>query len=782
MNEINIRISDIDCAACVERLNRCLSELRGVERAAVNYAAGSALISYDGEQLGLAEIAAAIVRCGYGVPMDRVELKCGALNGESAAAAEAALMALGTVESVRPDMEKASLELRLWPVGTDTKKLVYAVREAGLWAEVGQVSQGSEDSRQARRLLLLRLITVGTFCTIPLIWDIHYLAQFALATVVQFWPGMYFYKGAVRALRNKSMTMDVLIALSTTIIYIYSTYIAFFVPIGKMLYFLSDTVLLTLILFGKYLELVAMGETADAIKKLMRLQPKTALVFRDGEEKEIPLDEITEHEVIILRPGERVPVDGVIIEGACSVDESMLSGESLPVDKREGDDVIGGTLNRAGSARISAARLGKDSVLQQIIDFVQRAQTSKAPIQRMADKIASVFVPCVIAAALLVFGLWFFLLEPGNADKAVYCLCSVLVIACPCALGLATPTAIMVGAGRAAELGVLFKGGAELERAYKADTVIFDKTGTLTNGQPEVTGLYTVEGGDSVDMLLCAASVERLSEHPIAVAVTRYAAYRFPGTLPPAVEDFMNTPGRGVEGSVQGRRVLCGSRTMLAERGIDTSPLPESCSAATEVCVAIDGALSGAMYVADRLRPGSAHAVAELKSRGLQVWMLTGDNRRTAEAIAADCGIDNIMAGVLPTDKAGAVAKLQRQGRVVAMVGDGINDAPALVQADVSIAMGNGTDVAMDCADIVLLRGNIKGAAAALDMSRACMRKIRQNLGWALLYNAFFVPMAAAGLINPSMAAATMALSSNCVLMNSLGLKKVGNKHEKRNN
>lgn len=779
MKEITIKVSDIDCAACVERLNRQLAELPGVQSAGVNYAGGSALISYDEQRTGIPEIAAAIQRCGYGVPMDTVELKCGSLTEESAAAATAALTALGTVESVSADMEKATLELKLWPVGTDTKRLVYAAREAGLWAEVGEVAQGNEDSRQAKRLLLLRLITVGTFCTIPLIWDIHYLAQFALATVVQFWPGMYFYRGALRALRNRSMTMDVLIALSTTIIYLYSTYIAFFVPIGKMLYFLSDTVLLTLILFGKYLELIAMGETADAIKKLMRLQPKTALVFRDGEEREIHIDEISEHEVVILRPGERVPVDGVIIEGACSVDESMLSGESLPVDKREGDDVIGGTLNRAGSARISATRLGKDSVLQQIIDFVQRAQTSKAPIQRMADKIASVFVPCVIAAALLVFALWFFLLEPGNADRAVYCLCSVLVIACPCALGLATPTAIMVGAGRAAELGVLFKGGAELERAYKADTVVFDKTGTLTNGQPEVAGVYTPEGSDSVDMLICAASVERLSEHPIAVAVTNYAAYRFPGTLPPAVEGFMNTPGRGVEGRVQGRRVVCGSRAMLREQGVELSQLPENDSAATEVCIAIDGVLRGALYVADRLRSGTADAVAELKRRGLEVWMLTGDNRRTAEAVARDCGIENVMAEVLPSDKAGAVAELQRQRRTVAMVGDGINDAPALAQADVSIAMGNGTDVAIDCADIVLLRGNIRGAATALDMSRSCMRKIRQNLVWALLYNGVFVPMAASGLINPSMAAASMALSSNCVLMNSLGLKKVGVKHEK---
>lgn len=779
MKEINLKISGIDCAACVDRLNRSLSGLEGVASAAVNYATGSAFMCFDEDRTNIACIVSAVKRAGYGVPIDRVELRCGVLGREQAEAARERLLALGTVESVEAELEQGLLKLRLWPVGTDTMKLIHALREVKIWASAGEVSGGEEEDRQKKRLGMLRLITVGTFCSIPLIWDIHYFPQFALASIVQFWPGMYFYRRAFRALRNKTITMDLLVALSTTIIYLYSTYTAFFVPIGKMLYFLSGTVLITLILFGKYLENVSMGETADAIKKLMRLQPKTALVFRDGEEKEVHIDEIDEHEIIIIRPGERIPVDGVIIEGSCAVDESMLNGESLPIEKREGDSVIGGTLNRSGSVRISAERLGKDSVLQQIISFVQRAQSSKAPIQRLADKIAAVFIPVVIALAAVVFALWFFLLQPGGWDKAVYCLCSVLVIACPCALGLATPTAIMVGAGRAAELGVLFKGGAELERAYQAKTVVFDKTGTLTWGQLEVTGAYFVPGAEPEQLIIGAASLERLSEHPLAAAVTRFAAYRFPGALPPSAEGFKSWAGKGVSGSLQGRELVCGTRELLRELGADPSCMPESAEAATEVCIALDGRTQGALYVTDRLRPDAGRVVDCLKKRGLDVWMMTGDNHRIACAVACDCGINRILSRVLPKDKAGEISRLQRESKCVLMVGDGINDAPALAQADVSLAMGSGTDVAMDCADIVLLGGELSGVAAAIDISRATMKKIKQNLAWALLYNALFIPMAAAGLINPSMAAATMALSSNCVLMNSLGLKKACRKNKK---
>ena len=780
MEDVNIKISGIDCAACVERLDRTLGALRGVKSAAVNYASGSALIRYDETLCGIKDIAACIKRSGYGVPLDTAELKCSELTDETARIACESLKGMGAVESVTPELERNVLKLRLWPVGAETGKLMLRLRELGISVELGDITSGEEEAEMAKRLELLRLIIAGTFCSIPLVWDIHYFFQFVLASMVQFWPGMYFYRSSVRALRNRTMTMDVLIAASTTIIYVYSTYTAFFVPIGKMLYYLSGTVLITLMLFGKYLEHVAMGETADSIRKLMRLQPKTASVERGGEEKQVYIEDIQEHDVIIIRPGERIPIDGVVLEGACAVDESMLSGESLPVDKSEGDEVTGGTLNRAGSAKIAATRLGKDSTLAQIIAFVERAQTSKAPVQRLADRIAAAFVPAVMAVGAAVFCLWFFVIEPYNADKAVYCLCSVLVIACPCALGLATPTAIMVGAGRAAELGVLFKGGEELETAYKAQAVVFDKTGTLTVGQPEVTDTFVCAGKDAAEMLLAAAAVERLSEHPIAAAVTRCAAAWSPQALAPAVAGFVSIPGRGVRGRVENAEIVCGSRELLKSEGIALSGLPDSDRAASEICVAADGELLGAMYVADRLRPGATEAVWALKKRGLEVWMLTGDNRRTAESIGRECGIEHIMAQVLPSDKASAVESLREQGKKVVMVGDGINDAPALAAADVSIAMGGGTDVAIDSADIVLLSDNMAAVKTAFDLSAATMRKIRQNLGWALLYNAAFVPMAACGIINPSMAAAAMSLSSNCVLLNSLGLKKAGGEGAKR--
>ena len=782
MREISLKITDIDCAACVDRLNRSLLELPGVLSAGVNYAAGRALISYDETVTDIAAIATRVKRAGYGVPADRAELKFGCLDEERARHAGELLMELYGVKSVEADLESASLDVSLWPINFDIKKLLYTLREQGLWAELGELDAGETESEQSKRLRLLRLIIVATLCTIPLIWDIHYIPQFILATVVQFWPGMYFYKSAFKALRNGNMTMDVLVALSTTIIYLYSCYVAFFIPIGKMLYFLSGCALLSLLLFGKYLETLAMNDAANAIRRLMRLQPKAALVERDGTEKEVPVDEIGEHEVVIIRPGERIPVDGVILDGQCAVDESMLTGESMPVDKKAGDDVVGGTLLRSGSVRISAMGFGKKSVLQQIIDVVQRAQTSKAPIQRFADRLASVFVPAVIAISLGVFALWFFLLTPGDLEKGVYCVCSVLVIACPCALGLATPTAIMVGAGRAAELGVLFRGGEELENAYKVDTVVFDKTGTLTQGRPELVRLELCPGADAEKMIIYAASIERLSQHPIAGAITQYAAYRYPRALPPTAQAFESVAGAGVKGTVGGVPTVCGSRRLLEECGVDTGALPPDDSVATETLIAVDGKLLGAVYVADRLRAGAERAVAELKEMGLELWMLTGDNERTAKAIAAQCGIERVISGVLPQDKSAAIEKLKAGGKRLAMVGDGINDAPALATADVSIAMGSGTDVAIDCSQIVLLGGRIESVATALRMSRATVRKIRQNLLWALFYNLICIPAAACGIINPSMASAAMALSSNAVLLNSLGLNKAETKKESRDN
>ena len=782
MKEIVIKICGIDCAACVDRLNRTLGETEGVLEAAVNYAAGSAYLRYDEEKLGIPDIARCIRKAGYEVPLGRAELYCEGLDPERSDEYIAAVSAIDEVQSASFCDGNATMELLLWPVGGDIGKPIAALRELGVWAKPGEISDGDEEYTMRKRMELLRLITVGTFCTIPLLWDIHHIAQFILASIVQFWPGAYFYRSAFRSLRNRTVSMDLLVAVSTTIIYLYSSYQAFYVPIEKMLYFMSGTVLITLLLFGKYLELIAMGETANSIKKLMRLQAKTAVVIRDGEEKELPIDEIEEHDTVIVRPGERIPVDGVIIEGSCAVDESMLTGESLPVEKNEGDELVGGTLNRSGTVRLSALRLGKESVLSQIIDTVRRAQSSKAPVQRLADKIASVFVAIVLVLSAAVFCVWYFVAAPGDLDRALYCVCSLTVIACPCALGLATPTALMVGAGRAAELGVLYRDGAELELAHKVSTVVFDKTGTLTEGKPEVCGMHTCPDADAETALIFAAALERLSLHPLSAAVTSYAAYRFPNALPPAVEGFEEVAGMGLSGTVSGERVVCGSRKLLLSFGVDTSVLPEPEGTAAELCIAVGERALAAVYVADRLRAKSAETVARLKRSGIEVWMLTGDNDKTAKAIASECGIDRVISSVLPEEKAAKIAELKSGGRVVAMVGDGINDAPALAQADLAIAMGSGSDIAADSAGVVLLGGRIEATVTALRLSKNTMRTVRQNLLWAVLYNVICIPAAAFGIVNPSMAAAAMTLSSNGVLLNSLRLQKAGEKKNERRN
>jgi Cu+-exporting ATPase len=779
MTETTIKISDIDCAACVARLDSALNSMPGISSASINYAAGNALISYDEAEVGLADIARRIRRAGYVVPVEEAELTCGGADDGTIAKARSALETVyGVKETACAPGGK--IIVSLWPVGTDSAALLRACRDAGVWAEAGELRGGDEDRENMVRLKLLRTLIVSTVLTMPLVWDLPPMIQLALATLVQFGPGMYFYRGAWRALRGGGLSMDFLVSLSTTVIYAYSVYVAFTATEDIRLYFMSECVLLDLIMFGKYLENMAKSQTSGAIRRLMRLQPKTALVERGGEEMELDVDEITEHDVVILRPGERVPVDGLVLEGACAVDESMLTGESMPVDKLPGDTVTGGSLNRSGSARISARRLGKDSTLQRIIEVVRRAQSSKAPIQRLADKIASWFVPAVTAAALGVFAVWYYLLG-GGFEKAMIAACDVLVIACPCALGLATPTGVMVGSGRAAELGVLFRGGTELENAYKADTVLFDKTGTLTLGEPEVTDVYTVNS-DPESMFVAAAAVEHLSEHPIAGAVTRYAAYRWPASLPPAVEAFRSEAGRGVSGVIAGETVLCGSRDMLENAGVDLSALIEipdvRSGAKTEVCVAKGGVLLGVMGVADTLRSGAVRCVKELEAMGVDVWMLTGDNALTAAAIGEKAGIKNILSGILPEGKAEAVEKLKESGKKVAMVGDGINDAPALASADVSLAMGSGTDAAMDSAGIMLMGSDIAAVPLALRLSRDTMGAIKNNLVWALCYNAVCIPIAACGVVNPSIAAAVMTISSMRVLMHSLKLKKAEERHE----
>ncbi|MBQ5976625.1 MAG: HAD-IC family P-type ATPase [Oscillospiraceae bacterium] len=522
---------------------------------------------------------------------------------------------------------------------------------------------GDEAEELKQRFRLLRLLIVSTALSMPLLWDLPPRFQFVLATVLQFWPGLYFVRNAIRGLKSRSLGMDLLVALSTTAIYVYSTVVAFTVTENIKLYYLCDGVLISLLLFGRYLESVAIYQSGEAVRSLLRLQPKTAVVLRCGVETEIDASEIVSGDTILLRPGERIPADGKILEGSCLVDESLLTGESEPVQKNPGDSITGGTLNREGKVTYTATSVGEASTLQQMAAFVRRAQSEKAPVQRFADRIASIFVPAVIALAALIFALWFFLLAPGDWGKAVSTVCGVLVIACPCALGLATPAALMTASGRAAELGILFKGASAIEKSWSIDTVVFDKTGTLTEGRVE-----------------------------------------------PGIRD----------------------------------PLREDAKSAVDAC----------------------------KALGLEVWMISGDKEETARRIAGACGIERILFEVKPEEKAAQITRLKSEGRCVAMVGDGINDAPAMAEADLAIAMGTGTDIAIECADAVLPGGRIGRVPQALRLAGAARRTVRQNLGWALFYNLICIPVAACGIVNPSIAAAAMTLSSNGILLHSLRLNK----------
>ena len=772
MTEIALRVTGLDCAACAPRLDRAVKKLAGVSTVSTAYAAGVCRIEYDEALTTLDTIEKCIRREGFAVPTEEAELSCASLTEKTAADAEEALRGVFGVRSV--SREGNIFTVRLYPIDIESRTLLRALRFVGVSAEVTARRGGEEEREISERLRLLRALTLSVLLTLPLVWDIHPYAQFVLATLLILFPGRIFYRSAWHSLRSRAPGMDALVALSVTILYLYSSVTAFTVTVDIRLYFLCQGVLQSLILFGRYLEQLSRSEASQAIRRLLRLQPKRARVERGGREEEIDLEDITEYDVVLVRPGERIPVDGTVLEGACTADESMLTGESVGVEKAPGDTVYGGTLCRSGSIRISASSLGRDSVLQQIIRIVREAEYGKAPAARLADRAARVFVPTVAALALLTAGLWYFVFAPGDGDRAVYCMCSVLVIACPCALGLATPTAIMTGTERAAESGILFRNGAALENAQRVTAVLFDKTGTLTYGSPDVTDTLPCPGCDA-EWLLYAAAAEQRSEHPTASAVVRAANTESANMLPPTVSCFESIAGGGVCAGVNGREVLCGSRALLEERGVDLSPLAAMrdvrTEAKTEVCVAMDGVLQGVLGVADRVRGGAKEAVDALRAAGITVWMVTGDNETTAAAIAGTLGIEHTAAEVRPEGKASLVEEL-RKTEVVAFVGDGVNDAPALASADVGIAMGSGTDIAIESADVMLVGGRTESVPLALRLSKKTMRIIRQNLAWALFYNILCLPLAAAGLVNPAVAAAAMSLSSNGVLLNSLRLRR----------
>lgn len=724
MKDISLRILDMECAACVARLDRALEKLPGVQRAAVNYTAASALITYDERVTDLAAIAARVKRTGFRVPVEEQDLLPAEADAETAAAAVAALRAVFGVKDVTVQAD-GTLTAYLWPIGVDGRDLAAACAGAGCAVTPGELRGGDADQELEKRMDLLKTLVTSACCTAPLMLEMHPKLQFLAGTALQFGPGRYFYKSAWRGLRNRTFGMDFLVSLSSTLIYLYSAYVTFTPRRSYKLYFASDGVLLSLILFGKYMEQVAAGEANSAIRKLMHLQPRTAMVQRGDTFVELPVDQIAEHDRVRIRPGERVPVDGTIVSGQCAVDESMLTGESMPVDKTPGDKVIGGSLNRSGSAIVSAEALGKASVLEQIIQIVRQAQCEKAPVQRFADKVARWFVPGVIGAAALTFLVWYRRVAPRNLERALLTCCDVLSVACPCALGLATPTGLMVGSGRAAEHGILFKSGAELENAYKADCVVFDKTGTLTNGAPALTDVCPCSGVQPETLVRLAAALEQCSDHPLARAVTAYVQQQSDAPLPPA-EDF-----------------------------------------------------SYALGVADTRKSEAAAVVAQLRAAGKEVWMMTGDYARTAEAIAAEVGIDHVLSEVRPDEKAAAIERLRARGKTVCMVGDGINDTPALAVADCAVAMGGGSDIAIESAGILLPSGNLEKVPELFDISRATIRTIRQNLTWALFYNLVSIPVAALGVLHPSICATAMSASSIGVLMHSLRLKGSGKKERR---
>ncbi len=799
-------VTGMTCATCAGTIADSLNELEGVLQADVNLATERASVTFDPEKVDVAKMRRAVEDAGYGVVMNELTLSIGGMSCASCVnTVEEAVGELDGVLSASVNLVTEKLTVRYDPQRVRVAQIKKAVVDAGYEVIEAQTldlekEMREKETRRQRSLLALSLVLAVPTMLIMLIMDFtdlwhHFLMEwgnlimFALATPVQFIAGYQFYIGAYKALRNRTANMDTLIAVGTSAAYFYSVAVIFAPGLVAMdhVYFDSSAMIVALILFGKYLEAKAKGSTSEAIKRLMGLQAKTARVIRDGQEVEMSVDDLDVGDVMVVRPGEKIPTDGAVIDGRSSVDESIITGESLPVSKEEGSDVIGATVNGSGLLRVRATKVGKDTALAQIVKLVEDAQVAKAPIQRLADRVSAIFVPTVITIALVAFLIWYFLGVPAFASGepaftfSLTIFITVLVIACPCALGLATPTAIMVGTGKGAENGILIKGGDSLEVAGTVDTVVFDKTGTLTEGRPEVVEVLSFDAS-CPNMLSMVASAEVGSEHPLGEAIVRKA--KADGLEMFDIEGFEGLAGKGVKAKVKGREIVAGNRGLLEEMGLplgerekDVASLEER--GMTAVLIVIDGGLCGAIGIADVLKPTSAEAVAELKRMGIEVVMITGDNRRTAQAIAKKLGIEKVLAEVLPGDKAKEVSRLQSEGRKVAMVGDGINDAPALAQADVGMAIGSGTDVAVEAGNIVLIKDDPRDAVAAIQLSRQTMRKIRQNLFWAFGYNTAGIPVAAGVLypflgilLSPIIAAGAMAFSSVSVVSNAALLKR----------
>jgi Cu+-exporting ATPase len=728
-------VTGMTCATCALRIEKGLKNTEGVSRASVNLATEKATVEYAPGMIEDGQFEKLIRDLGYEAVLDAGQEE------------EAGIVTDAT------DREK---ELRQ----REIRKLRLSFIASAVLS-----------------LPLLAAMFAGLFRIEAMMFLHNPILQLALATPVQFVIGFRFYKHAFKSIKSASPSMDVLVALGTSAAYVYSIYNGFFrsLPAGEnpALYFEASAIIITLVLLGKLLEAGAKGRTSEAIKRLIGLQPKIARVLREGREVDIPIAELAVGQTVLVRPGERIPVDGQILDGSSAVDESMITGESIPVEKTAGDRVIGATINTFGAFTFRADKVGRDTMLAQIIRVVEEAQGSKAPIQRLADKVAGIFVPVVLGVAAITFLVW--LLAAGDLTMGLISAVAVLVIACPCAMGLATPTAIMVGTGKGAENGVLIRSGGSLELAHRLDAIVLDKTGTITQGEPALTDVVSLNGWSRLEILRLAGAVEKSSEHPLGVAIAEAAR----GELDQIEEirDFRAIPGKGVGARIDSHTVLVGTRGFLHESAVSIGPIEDrieqlEAEGKTVMILSVDGQVQGLLAVADRVKDSSPAAVRTLRSMGLEVYMITGDNRRTAEAIGRAVGVDQVMAEVVPESKAQAVEQIRKQGKTVAMVGDGINDAPALVTADIGMAMGTGTDIAMESADITLINGDLMSVVAAIQLSQMTMRKIKQNLFWAFFYNTIGIPVAALGMLNPIIAGAAMAFSSVSVVSNSLSLKR----------